>query len=422
MKLLIHTIHILRRHLRSNAWLLCELFVVFLVLWYVCDSLGCLVFQRLKPLGMDIDHVYTLSIVRTAPDRSDAPPEASQCFAILRRLQSLPEVECAALCFASLPMSGTNVHEPVYANDSVAFTLQQILVTDRYLDVFRIGQTPEGAFASMPAQGTKDLMLSVAAYDLMARYVPGFDLRTPLRRSPVDTTLLSRQHGTVGPLRTGRYESDAYNLYARMDEHLALTFWPREVFEIVFRLRPAADVPGFRQRFVDEIAPRLDQPSLQVADAIPYAAMQHSYEMRTGRLDEANSRLLVALFLLVNVFLALAGTFWYRTTRRRAELALRLSLGSTRRAVFGLLLCEALVLLALAALPAALVCLNVGLAESSIGTTQLVATWPVPFGPVRFLLGVAVTWLLMALVVVLGVWLPARRAMRLQPAEALHED
>ena len=54
-----------------------------------------------------------------------------------------------------------------------------------------------------------------------------------------------------------------------MDEHLALTFWPREVFEIVFRLRPAADVPGFRQRFVDEIAPRLDQPSLQVADAIP---------------------------------------------------------------------------------------------------------------------------------------------------------
>ena len=35
---------------------------------------------------------------------------------------------------------------------------------------------------------------------------------------------------------------------------------------------------------------------------------------------------------------------------------------------------------------------------------------------------VLVSWLLMALMIVLGIWYPARRAMQVQPAEALHDE
>ena len=35
---------------------------------------------------------------------------------------------------------------------------------------------------------------------------------------------------------------------------------------------------------------------------------------------------------------------------------------------------------------------------------------------------VLVSWLLMALMIVLGIWYPARRAMLVQPAEALHDE
>ncbi|WP_288324337.1 hypothetical protein [uncultured Phocaeicola sp.] len=35
---------------------------------------------------------------------------------------------------------------------------------------------------------------------------------------------------------------------------------------------------------------------------------------------------------------------------------------------------------------------------------------------------ISVTWLLMALMIVFGIWMPATQAMKIQPAEALHEE
>ena len=76
---------------------------------------------------------------------------------------------------------------------------------------------------------------------------------------------------------------------------------------------------------------------------------------------------------------------------------------------------EGLLLLTLAAVPAALIAFNVGLAE-------LVDVERMPFNAVRFLWGIAMTWGLMALMIVLGIWYPARQAMRVQPAEALYDE
>ncbi|MDE5761839.1 MAG: hypothetical protein K2I11_13095, partial [Bacteroides sp.] len=139
-------------------------------------------------------------------------------------------------------------------------------------------------------------------------------------------------------------------------------------------------------------------------------------------IDKVNSQSVVVLFLLVNVFLGLIGTFWFRTRRRRSEIALRMAMGSTRRQVFGLLAGEGLLLLTLVALPAMLVCYNIGIAEFTIGRTELIATWPVKWSIPRFLLGSLGAWLMIAWMVLTGIWFPARQAMKIEPAEALHEE
>ena len=92
-----------------------------------------------------------------------------------------------------------------------------------------------------------------------------------------------------------------------------------------------------------------------------------------------------------------------------------MAFGSTRSGVFGRLVDEGLLLLTLAAVPAALVAFNVGMAE-------LVDVERMPFDAVRFVVAIGVTWALMSVMVVLGIWYPARRAMRVQPAEALHDE
>ena len=97
-------------------------------------------------------------------------------------------------------------------------------------------------------------------------------------------------------------------------------------------------------------------------------------------------------------------------------------MGSTKSQVFRLLTGEGLLLLTIVALPAMLVCYNIGMAELTIGRTELISTWPVKWGVLRFLLGSLGAWLLIALMVMMGIFFPARQAMRIEPAEALHEE
>ena len=207
-----------------------------------------------------------------------------------------------------------------------------------------------------------------------------------------------------------------------MDENLIKTHFTDEWAQIVFRVKPAADGPDYRTNFIREIAPRLDVDDLFVADAVPYTEQQLQFEVMNGDTDKVNSQAIVVLFLLVNVFLGVIGTFWFRTRRRRSEIALRLAMGSTKNQVFRLLAGEGLLLLALVTLPAMIICYNIGVAEFIIGRTELISTWPVEWSFVRFLLGSLAAWILIALMVMVGIWFPARQAMKIQPAEALHEE
>ena len=132
-------------------------------------------------------------------------------------------------------------------------------------------------------------------------------------------------------------------------------------------------------------------------------------------MNEAKTQLCVLGFLLMNIFLGVIGTFWFRTQQRRREVALRMAMGSSRQGVFLRLMSEGILLLTLAAVPAVIIAFNVGMAE-------LVDVEKLPFGGGRFLAAVVATWSLMAVMIVAGIWYPARGAMKVQPAEALHDE
>lgn len=75
-----------------------------------------------------------------------------------------------------------------------------------------------------------------------------------------------------------------------------------------------------------------------IADVVPYTEQQYQFEVMKGDVDKVNTQTVVVVFLLVNVFLGLIGTFWFRTRRRRNEIALRLAMGSTKKQIFCLLM------------------------------------------------------------------------------------
>ncbi len=112
--------------------------------------------------------------------------------------------------------------------------------------------------------------------------------------------------------------------------------------------------------------------------------------------------------------LGIVGTFWFRTQHRRAESALRIAVGASRMQLWQRLNKEGLLLLTLAALPAAVICYNIGHLELTEGYME--------WGVVRFLITFVITYFLMSLMILVGIWFPARQVIRIHPAEALREE
>ena len=415
----------IRARLRSNGWVFAELFLVFIVMWFLCDSLGCLKYTFYRPLGYNIDHVYQLSMIKGGESRDSSMTNADKYLGILQKLEREPAVEVAALSYWSLPMSGNNSYNSLAVQDTIGCAVRIINATGGYTRVFRMKEDAGRPFAAMPVGNDVTsgnyVMLSEGTADYYKERVPGFSLDTPLNWYG-DSANVVTQCGMIGSFRSYRYGADAKWAFRRIDENVIRTELRDDGAQIVFRVKPAADGPDYREKFLREIAPKLDTDNAFVADAAPYTEQQLQFEVMNGDTDKVNSQAVVVLFLLVNVFLGLIGTFWFRTRRRRSEIALRMAMGSTRGGVFRLLIGEGLLLLALVTLPAMVVCYNVGMAEFTIGRTSLISTWPIEWSVIRFLAGSLGAWLLIALMVVIGIWFPARQAMKIEPAEALHEE
>ena len=121
-------------------------------------------------------------------------------------------------------------------------------------------------------------------------------------------------------------------------------------------------------------------------------------------------------FLLLNIFLGLLGTFWFRTQQRCGEIALMKSLGGTDHSVFVRQLVEGLLLLIVATIPAIFIDWNLANAELNAwmdGST---------FGLGRFCITILISFVLIALMILVGIWIPARKAMQVEPADALHGE
>ena len=138
----------------------------------------------------------------------------------------------------------------------------------------------------------------------------------------------------------------------------------------------------------------------------------HQYGTKT----QIRNMIFIIGFLLVNIFLGLLGTFWFRTRQRSRDIAIRLVSGATKGDIFRLLISEGLVLLTIATPVALLADLNIAHAELNQYYEGEYLEWG------RLLICGGVTYLLIALMIALGISIPAWRAMKIDPAVALRDE
>ena len=154
--------------------------------------------------------------------------------------------------------------------------------------------------------------------------------------------------------------------------------------------------------------------NIYIADIRSFADIRRAFQQ--SQMNQLRNYTVGMGFLLLNIFLGLLGTFWFRTQQRRGEIALHKIHGATDRAVFARLLSEGFLLLLLVTIPALIIDFNLAKLELNAWHNGTTLEWD------RLLLCAAATFVLIGLMIVIGIWYPARKAMQVQPAEALHDE
>ncbi|MDD2951580.1 MAG: cell division protein FtsX [Parabacteroides sp.] len=410
-----HLVKIIWNQRRRNGWIAAEILLVFVVLWYIIDSLMAVGKVFFAPMGWDIDHVYWISMGVEEVDRNEMDStyryvtSGRSMLTAIDRIKTCPGVEAVGVGLMSMPYVGENSYMLVGVSDSVNIEYVKLeRVTPGFMEVFGF----------RPMEGERkswEEMLSGNQVILSGRSFDEFKEKGGKREQGVffgdDMRVIG---GVTASFRADRFQRGASWLFRRLtDEEIAEDDTDFHV-KIAVRVNPSAD-HDFPEFFLRQMEKQLSIDRLYLLDVIPYSDLRYSMELRNGVKSELQNQIAVMGFLLFNIFLGIIGTFWFRTEQRKGEMGLRIALGSTRFGLKGIMIAEGILLLTLVAIPASIICVNLQVSE-------ITKSYYMDYTLGRFLIGFAMTYLIMAIMVVLGIWYPVSQLARLEPAEALRYE
>lgn len=372
-----------------------------------------LLFKSLEKLhqvdpGIRINNVITMSA--NLPTTAYPTPESAARFyeAVIQQIRAVPGVEQAAVSLA-LPLQGVHFGEGMSVSGLRSFNVGLKLVDSRYFDTLQIPLESGRAIQDENRAGTPLIAVineELAEY-LSSRFeipepvgqavdidLPGYGT-IPESRKQVEIVGVSRNERTRGLDRTpGRV---AYVPLAQV---------PRQDIKLLVRTRmdPWALMSGIRDavRKVDPHLPLGDEKTMkQVKEQSLLWAKQPTW--------------VVGAFAAVAALLAALGLYGilaYSVAQQRREIGIRMALGADQGAVLSYILRNALSVL--------IVGLVVGLAGAFMLTRVLQSLLfeTSPLDPAALI----VACLLMTLIGMLAAWIPARRAVQVDPIEVLREE
>ena len=397
-----------------NAWLWFELMIVAVCLCYVMDYLYVTGRLYATPLGFDTEHVYRVKLASIPPGGKEYKPgdtdslKIEQWFSILSRLRAYPGVEAVSLSIGSHPYnqnssSGSRGIDTTWVHGYV------YNVSPDYFRVFRITDK-QGKTESLVQAATQENTWIISAETEREFSAKGTDA---LGKGVKNWGETEPTHTIRGICNTIRFD-DFYPLYPTYIEchsEAALLGWRGNNV----RVRPDADGVDFPSRFRKDMKVQLRVGNFYLLDITSFDYLRENYYRSNGKINDVKTRIAALGFFLLNILMGVIGTFWIRTQQRRSEMGLRLALGSTRANLRSLLIGEGVLLLILATVPAAVISLNLAFMDLLTDTMPVVTV-------TRFLIVQAMTFVSIVVMIVIGICIPARQVMRIQPAEALHEE
>lgn len=410
---------------RSNIWMLVQLVIVSCAIFYIFSGLYSNVSNYFAPFGYETDNTYQITLAEIPENGVGYIPERDrqQCIddimTIIARIKSLEDVEEVAYSNWSGPylanFMGRQYHG-ISDGDTIRIIGNVKRISPEYLKVFKVksadGTTPEQLEALL-LEGKL-----LASKEVLGNGVRKGRSLSEMLKNPVFHNDYDSADYKVGAIveSTKRYD------YDQLSPVIFQLYLPQEIVtkpEISVRLKKDSDSGKFMNSIQEQTSSFLSSGNIYVQKVQPYESIKENINAFYNK--EVIQGIVCVLFLLINIFLGLFGVFWFRTRQRTSEIALRKSFGASAGSIFWNLVCEGLLLLLLS-IPFSML-IDWFLATHKLtGDEMMNYCGLIPPYRGRFFIYIAATTVVMALMIIAGISLPASKAMRIEPAEALKEE
>ena len=415
-----HIITIIKNERKQNIGLWIELLIVSVFLWYIVDNVYVTLNNYNKPLGFDTEHTYIMHLgylndnsPRYVKDIS-SEEGVDNILKALERIKLNPMIEAASISQNSSPHIGSNSSRNIF-RDTLHTKYSCLLrrVTPDFFKVFRYVSINGGFDELVQSLERGDYVIAEGiAQELFSK-----------DESPVGKRLsFSKEEDsdkfTVGAVsKTVRYDnfSNWNNYVAYTLSNSFLENYTGEwvmALEYCVRVKPDEDY-DFVNRFRKDMTQQLQIGNFYLSDITYIPDNKKAYQK--DDVNDLKMKMYIVLFLLINIFLGVTGIFWFRTQHRRSEIGLRIAIGDTPKQVLNKYFAEGLLLLGATIIPTII-------AVYVLYRNELLNTYLMKFTVDRFFIGFIITYTLLAAMIVLGILIPARKAVKVAPAEALRDE
>ena len=403
---------------KNNRWILLELILVFSILWFCSDYLLYSFRLYIEPNGYSIDHCYRISF--DGNDRSFSTIEESDSLlftAAIDRISRYPGVlYISASSYYPYSRNGSMLN--VGLETATLSRIHTKEVDKDYFNVFNITFQAGNGYdidninnqTVVVAPGKGNRLLGIDAEELInLKIVEGND-KNHLRISGVTRRIKLREFTSYEPV-----------IYTSITDLIQkrLGWWST----FCIRVDPKAD-KQFAERFTEAMKNQLDFGEYYFSNIESFKNIRDRYMSDTGILEQFRIIFIVVIFLLSCIFLGMIGTFWIRVKNCTEEIGIRCAMGSSKIGIKRYFITESLILVLTASIPATIIALNLhyfGIVQSmniipSVNRDgNMIEIWQ--------LLGVyLLTLFIISTIVALATWYPAKRAAKIEVAEALHYE
>jgi len=375
-----------------------------------------------EPKGFDVEHVYRISIgmkneASGNEEQQDENESATKIdvWTVFDRIKAYPGVESACISFASMPYSPSYSGTSIYY-DSVSSSTRMKQITPEYFDVFKIDMLQGKMFTWDDIVEDKFVVISANRNDEFLN-MPVGKVQSFYFGRIGDTPDPERQRTVMGVASKSKwseyhdYEAVIYYPVKRDDSKFGTG-------EICVRLKPEAD-HNFISRFTKDMSEQLEIGQYYLSSI--ESLQERRADFIKDQEFEMNSMYSILTFVIINIFLAIIGTFWFRTRSRRNEVGIRMAHGASRASIKSIFIVETLLLLFIASIIGAIICINISMADI-LREMDLPVAERETTSVTDHIINYALTFIILSVIAFIAVLYPAAKASGIQPAETLRAE